>query len=85
MKRSYLNELYTYLKKQKVVQADINKVLDDYEMLFDEAKDAGLSDEEVIQRLGSAESIYHNMKGDLNHYENKWNKLVAISPFVALI
>ncbi|MBN3490200.1 hypothetical protein JV173_01605 [Acholeplasma equirhinis] len=85
MKNTYLSELYLYLKKQNVTKEDVSKVLEDYDLLYEEAKDAGLTHNQIVERLGTPESIYKGLKGDLNHTDKGLNKLTAISPFVALV
>lgn len=84
-KQSYINDLEKYLNEKLVSKKDITLVLEDYSNLYDEAKDSGLSDIEVIEKLGSAETIYEALKDDLKHQGNKHNRIVAITPFVAII
>ncbi len=84
-KKTYIEDLFRYLKSQKVRQTDINKVIGEYEDLYDEAKDNGLSDDEVIKQLGTPESIYEELKDDLRHEENQTHKIVGITPFVSII
>jgi len=84
-KKQYLSELLTYLIEKEVVQKDIDSIISDYEMLYQEALDSGLTEKEVKQKLGSKEEVFELIKDDLKFRSKPSNKLVAISPFIAVI
>lgn len=84
-KKTYLAALFDYLKAQKVTQEDINKVTREYEDLYQEALDSGKTDDEVRELLGTPESIYKEIKGDLEHFVDQSYKIVALMPFISLV
>src|SRR5690554_3799293 len=83
-KNTFLNELFNYLKEKNVSRKDIEKMIEEYTMLYEEALDQGLNHQEVQKKLGQPKEIYEAFKPDLKFAQND-NKLVAISPFIALI
>lgn len=85
-RKTYLNNLKTYLADKEVSKKDIDAVITDYAELYDEATALNFSDEAVIKKLGSPKEIYAAIKDTL-HFESvsNRNKIVAIMPFIATI
>ncbi len=84
-KKTYIQNLLAYLKSQKVRQSDINKVIGEYEGLYEEALENGFDDDQVSKQLGAPESIYHELGSDLRHEEDPRNKIVGVTPFFSII
>lgn len=85
-KRTYLNQIHNYFFEKEVSNKDIAGVIEDYSELYDEAIALGFTDQEVIEKLGKPQDIYHAIKDTL-HFDKSGgrHKIVAIMPFVATI
>lgn len=86
-KKEYINELKEVLQDHQVNENDINDVLLDYSQMYDDALDRGLVDSDVYKLLGRPEVIIRELRDTLTLKKQKEynNKLVALSPFVAVI
>ncbi|MFA7589470.1 MAG: DUF1700 domain-containing protein [Acholeplasmataceae bacterium] len=86
-KEQFINELTSYLKARNVIESDIKAVVEDYKELYGEAQDRGLSDVEIFEKLGTPRSIYLALRDTLSirYVSSNRNKIVAVSPFVAII
>lgn len=84
-KQNYLESIKNYFKQKNVVTKQIDNVLSEYGMLYDEAIDSGYDHDAIVKRLGTPESIYKSLKADLSHQENPKDKYIAISPFISVI
>ncbi len=90
MKRDYLEQLEERLHEHQVVDADIQDVLMDYEGMYDDAIDRGLTDEETVELLGEPKKVVRDLLDtlqirDFREVRRKNNKLVALAPFIAVI
>lgn len=86
-KKQYLKELENYLNEKDVVREDIESIVSDYEELYDESVDRGLTDEEIYDKLGSPRFIYTSIKDTLKKKSNakSSSKIVALMPFISTI
>ncbi|MCD4826643.1 MAG: DUF1700 domain-containing protein [Acholeplasmataceae bacterium] len=86
-KKTYMSELNEILVKYQVNENDIEDVLVDYEQMYDDALDRGLTDDEVYQLLGNPEHVINELRDTLTLKRQKQykNKLIALTPFIAVI
>lgn len=86
-KKQYLNELASYLNEKDVIREDIESIISDYEELYDESADRGLTDDEIYEKLGSPRFIYTSLKDTLKKKSNskEYSKIIAIMPFISTI
>lgn len=84
-KKTYLKEIYDYFIEKEVIKHDIDNVIADYSELYDEAIGLGLSDGDVISKLGTAKDIYYGIEDTLRHEKSKDNRIVAVMPFISTI
>ncbi len=90
MKQDFLDQLESSLKKRQVVDSDIEDVLNDYNGMYDDAIDRGLSDEETLNLLGNPDDVVKELLDtlrvrDFREVRRKNNKLVALAPFLSII
>lgn len=85
MKNKFLNELKEILNDKFVKKEDIKQVLEDYEELFNEANNEGISDKDFIEKIGTPKDIYNSLKNDLNYEITYSNKIIGVSVFIAII
>lgn len=87
MKSNYLHVLKKYLERKNVDRHQINEIVIEYSILYDEVKEAGFSDEEIIIKLGNPKEIYDSLKDDL--YKDisfvRRGKVTGLMVFVSLI
>lgn len=84
-KEKYILELKNLLIENNVIIEDVNSITLDYEELYDDAIKRGLSDLEIYNQLGNQNLVYQQLKGELNYYKKGDDKIVALSPFIAMI
>ena len=83
-KQLYLNKLRKVLEDEFVKSDDINQIIADYDDLYSQGLEQGLTDNEVVEKLGDAKFVYCSLKDDLNHhYKN--GKATGVMVFIALI
>ncbi len=94
MLTDYLKELRTLLEAYRddhdddddKVKHDIEDILSDYEQLYQDALATGLTDEQVVWKLGTPTAVVKELGMYIEQEKNSWkNKVVAISPFLAVI
>lgn len=89
MKVKYLNELKDILVKKNVKISDINQIVSDYKELYEDGLEQGLSDQEIINKLGSPSFVYSLLKDDVSYRKNKSSKngdwITGITVFIAII
>lgn len=87
MRKRYLDSIKAMLEKFDISPAEKADILEDYRSMYEDAESAGLSEEEIIQKLGRAEDIYQGLlhEYDLKERKNKGDKLIALMPFIALM
>lgn len=86
-KETYISELNELLVEYQVSQEDITDVLVDYEQMYDDALDRGLTDNEVYQLLGNPEIVINELRDTLTLKRQKQykTKFIALTPFIAVI
>jgi uncharacterized membrane protein len=83
-KKEFLAELQQQLKSYKYEQSVIQDVLEDHQTMIEEAVERGRTEEEYIATLSSPKQIARSLKG-IEKRNDKENKIVALSPFIATI
>ena len=83
-KQEFLAELQQKLKEYKYEPSVIKDVLEDHQTMIEEAVERGRNEEEYISTLSTAKQIARSLKG-VEKRNEKDNKIVALSPFVATI
>ncbi|MCF7924502.1 MAG: DUF1700 domain-containing protein [Candidatus Izimaplasma sp.] len=84
-KNEYLKKLESYLKEYDFDDDSISEIIEEYDMIIDEAQENNIYDEVLEERIGTPKEIAKNLKNTGVFKRAKENKIVAISPFVALI
>ncbi|MCK7487623.1 MAG: DUF1700 domain-containing protein [Bacillus subtilis] len=68
---------------------EIKDILTDYSQMYDDAIASGLSEEDVERKLGDPDTIAKELAFDRKtvfvHRSKKGHKLIALSPFIAVI
>lgn len=91
MKDRYLNQLEDLLLGYRMSEEERQDILDDYESMYDNYSDLGMSDEQIVEKLGAPDTIIGaltegvrrvNDESEVTARHGKW---IAISPFVALV
>ncbi len=87
MKNQYLNELREILVNHRVSNKDIDEIISDYTLLYDEGINKHMSDQEIRDLLGEPKTVYQDLKDTLTfvYTQSNNNKIVALSPFLAVI
>ncbi|QWB96399.1 DUF1700 domain-containing protein [Mycoplasmatota bacterium] len=87
MKNEYLDELRHILENHQVSEKDIDEILSDYTLLYDEGLNKDMSDKEIRELLGEPRNVYEDLKDTLTFIFTKSsnNKFVALTPFLATI
>lgn len=84
-KNEYLRELKVIFKKNNVDSKETEQIIADYEELFNEGLDQGLTEEEVVLKLGKPKDVYKSLKQDLKYKMKYEGKAVGLMVFFALI
>lgn len=84
---NYLNDLKAYLEEKNINKRQIEEIVNDYSELYEEYLTNGLTNEEIILKLGTPKEVYQSLKGTITKTEKSsfGNKIVAISPFLSVI
>jgi uncharacterized membrane protein len=92
MKHPYIIELEELLAGYVMDQAEVNDILEDYQEMYDNYLDYGMTHDQIREKLGEPTVIIHDLtegfvkktvfKQQQAHSRN--NKIVALSPFIAL-
>ncbi|MCF7932236.1 MAG: DUF1700 domain-containing protein [Acholeplasmataceae bacterium] len=87
MKQAYLKRLESKLHEFEADRLDIRDILIDYEQLYDDALNKGMSDDEVYELLGNPDDVAYELLETLKLKRPAQikNKFVALMPFVAVI
>ena len=83
-KQEFLAELQRKLKEYKYELTVIQDVLEDHQTMIEEAVERGRTEEEYIATLSTPKQIARSLKG-VEKRNEKENKIVALSPFIATI
>ena len=93
MLKDFIDELRDHLNRYKdehdeddKVDQEINDIISDYEQLYTDALSSGLTDEEVVKKLGTPTAIVKELGMFVETDDHSWKgKVVAISPFISVI
>jgi len=88
MKKQYLDEIRKRLSVYVITESEITDIINDYSQMYDDGRQRGLTDHEVIEFLGSAEKVVDGLAENYTMRTDKQernHKLVALSPFLAVI
>ena len=83
-KSVFIEKLNEVMKSLDFNSRDIKEVVEDYINLIEEAILRGEDELEFIERLGSPKEIARSLAKDLPRRKKKDNKIIAISPFIAI-
>ncbi|MBE0701141.1 MAG: DUF1700 domain-containing protein, partial [Acholeplasmataceae bacterium] len=83
----YLSTLKAKLNDFEARKDEIDEIISDYEQLYDDATNKGLSDAEVFALLGDPNQVAFELIDSLKlkRHKNTRAKLIALSPFISLI
>lgn len=84
-KKDFLKELETELKNRGTRVSDIKEVLDDYEAMINEALLNGEDETVFVEGLGRPSKIVKSLNLKKTQLQNNKEKIIGISPFVAII
>jgi uncharacterized membrane protein len=84
-KNNYLKKLREILKENFVDENEVKQIINDYDDLYTQGLEQGLTDQEVILKLGEPNSVFNSLKHDLTFVKTYQNKLVGIMVFVSTI
>lgn len=84
-KTKFLSSLKEELNNHNVLNDDIKIIVDDYNELYDDWLERGLTDEEVYEQLGDVKFIYQQLKKELKHQIKNSDKIISLTPFIAVI
>lgn len=88
MKHKFLEDLKYLLSRYDMDSSEITDILNDYEDMYDNYIDLGMTEEEAIDKLGEPKKIYKELVQGYKRKKQKsdsTSKIIALSPFVALI
>lgn len=84
-KEKYLEKLSYYLSERSFDQFEIDDIIEDYQLMIDEALENGVLEDELEDHLGSPREIVNQLRKTIVFKRVKSNKLVALSPFISII
>jgi hypothetical protein len=84
-KRKFLSYLEERLEYEEFDFKEIERILNDYETLIEDAIDDGKDETNFIESLGSIKEIVNNLAKTLFRGKRKDHIAVALSPFIATI
>ncbi len=84
-KQTFLEELKEALSDYEYEASVITDVLEDHQNLIEEAVERGFSESDYIRTLSTPRQIAKSLKHVEKRREEKDHKLVALSPFLAVI
>jgi hypothetical protein len=84
-KEEYLERLAYYLDERDFSSEETEEILEDYEMMIDEALDTNPNETDFDELLGNPREIVRQIKKQVVIKRVKSNKVVALSPFIATI
>lgn len=87
MKGNYLEDIKRYFERRNIDRLQINEIVIEYSILYDESKELGFTDEEIIKKLGTPKEIYNSLKEDLFKDASyvRRNKVTGMMVFISLI
>ena len=88
MKTEYLQALRELLNRYQMEEAEKDDIINDYNDMYENYLDYGMTDEEVEKKLGKPKSIIGSLVEGYRRVPQKQSnnsKVIALSPFFALI
>jgi len=88
MKNDYLQRLRELLNRYQMEESEKQDIINDYDDMYENWKDYGMSDEEVEEKLGRPKSIIGSLTEGYKKATQKQTsstKLIAVMPFISLI
>lgn len=92
MKNDYLSKLKLLLDQYQMDDTEKNDIIGDYSEMYDNWIEYGMSEDEVESKLGEPRSIiselvegYRRVGASAKDSENPNSKIIALTPFIALI
>jgi len=87
MKDKYLNEIKAKLSRYQMDKAELEDILNDYSQMYDDGLDRGLTNQEVIEFLGSPEKVVSDLADSFKKITQpvRGRKLIALMPFISVI
>lgn len=88
MKNNYLNELKELLDNYVMDESEKNEIIADYDDMYNGYFDKGITDDEIVKKLGSPRSIVRDLTEGYRKVEKPLpggGKFIALTPFIALI
>ncbi len=84
----YLDKLARMLEKFAITDEEKEDILDDYRQMIDDGVDKGMTDEEIIARIGTVDAVEKGLRSTYKlKQSNRKNshKVIAVMPFVAVL
>lgn len=87
MLERYFENIREMLNRFDISPAEKADIVEDYKTMANHAKEQGLSDQEVIDKLGNAEQIFESLKYEyeLKSTSHRGDKIINLMPFIAII
>lgn len=84
-KEEYLERIKYYLDERDFSEEEIEEILEDYEMMIDEALDSNPNEEDFDTLLGNPREIVRNLNKKVVIKRVKNNRFLALTPFLSTI
>jgi len=87
MKAEYLQAIRDLLGNYQISKSEQDDILSDYDGMYEDGLAKGMTDQDVVDFLGMPETVVSGLAENYRKVEKPkiGNKLVALSPFVAVI
>lgn len=87
MKSDYLDKIKQLLGNFRIKAAEKDDIVNDYDRMYDDGLEKGMSDDDVISFLGSPEKVVADLSENYRVVKKnkKGERLIALMPFVSLI
>jgi len=87
MLNNFIENLRSMLNNFEMKQSEKEDILSDYAQMIEDGKEKGLSDDDILNLIGSPEKIYHELEETYKKKDiiKQGEKYIALSPFISLI
>ena len=87
MKQDYIKKLKNILEGLDMSQTEREDILNDYANMYEDGLEKGMSDEAVIDMLGTPEKVVEALSEEYHPIEKKkyGGKIIALMPFISVI
>ncbi len=87
MKSDYLNAIKQLLNGYRIKNAEKADIVNDYDRMYDDGLEKGMSDADVVAFLGSPEKVVSALSENYREVKKpkKGERLIALMPFISLI